>query len=153
MGLFLTNSSLMVIWITSNNTIIENVYPSLLKNFSAQWNNYHFSRLWWEQASAPLHHADHVTEHLQEIFQRHVISCNVDEWHTRSPDLTPCDFFQWFTWRGKYFQLHLLFLVFWDNELLLSLKQDQYETCCSLYFKGWSACGRANLTFLHNLVV
>ena len=72
----------------------EEVFPQLIRKFGNQFNNGHFSRLWWAQNGAPAHNALETREWLEEFFPNHIVALNhAVEWPPRSPDLSPCDFF------------------------------------------------------------
>ena len=59
----------------------EELFPQLTDKFGNQFNNGHFSRLWWTQDGAPPHRSNEVREWLMEFFHHHVIALSHDiEW-------------------------------------------------------------------------
>ena len=58
--------------------------------------NGRFQRLWWIQDGVPPHRRVIVMERLQQLFGERVVALNhAVEWPSRSPELTPSDFFLW----------------------------------------------------------
>ena len=83
----------------------EQVLPELFDTFIDQFENGHFTRLWWAQDGAPAHRSDEIREFLTEFFQRRIIALHHPrEWPPRSPDLTPCDYFLWGYLKEKVFR-------------------------------------------------
>ena len=84
----------------------EQVLPELFDTFIDQFENGHFTRLWWAQDGAPAHRSDEIREFLTEFFQRRIIALHHPrEWPPRSPDPTPCDFFCGGTLKERCFVL------------------------------------------------
>jgi len=57
------------------------------------------------QDGAPCHRGIQVKNRLKDVFGDHIIGAGHDaEWPTRSPDLTPCDFFLWGHLKNKVYK-------------------------------------------------
>ena len=83
----------------------EKVLPELFNLFPNQFDNGHFTRLWWAQDGAPAHRTVEISEFLTEFFQNRIIALDhPTEWPPRSPDLTPCDYFLWGYLKSKVFR-------------------------------------------------
>lgn len=62
--------------------------------------------LWFQRDGASAHTSRCSLEIIKDMFSGHVVSFQGDiEWHPRSPDLTPCDFFLWGYLKSKVFQI------------------------------------------------
>ena len=85
----------------------EELFPQLTDKFGNQFNNGHFSRLWWAQDGASPHRSNEVREWLMEFFHHRVIALRHDiecpPPPPRSPDLTPCDYFLWGYLKSKVY--------------------------------------------------
>jgi hypothetical protein len=61
-------------------------------------------RIWYQQDGAPPHYAVIVRRYLDEVFpNRWVGRRGQTEWPTRSPDLTPLDFYLWGYLKSKVY--------------------------------------------------
>lgn len=70
------------------------VFPSVAYNY--QLYGPVFQGLWWFQDGAPAHGALPVRRLLRARFENRVVALqHAVEWPTRSPDLTPLDFYLW----------------------------------------------------------
>ena len=70
--------------------MVENFALPLLRRF------YDLNTVWWAQDGAPAHRTIAVRNRLNQLFGRQVIGMgHENQWPTRSPDLTPLDFFLW----------------------------------------------------------
>ena len=67
----------------------EELFPQLTDKFGNQFNNDHFSRLWWAQDGAPPHRPNDVREWLMEFFHHHVIALRHD---IRNPPKQGCEY-------------------------------------------------------------
>ena len=71
---------------------IRDILPKMLENVPLQIRQ----RLWLQHDGAPAHFALNVREYLNYVFpKRWIWRGGPVQWPSRSPDLTPMDFFIW----------------------------------------------------------
>jgi len=83
--------------------IQQEVVPQMEMHFQRLRNGL-FRYVWWAQDGAPAHRLIAVRHLLRELFNDRVVAMNHPvEWPSRSPDLTPCDYFLWGYLKNKVY--------------------------------------------------
>ena len=97
----------------------ENYLEMLQKFFLPELrNNASVENCYFQQDGAPAHYARKVRDYLNQLFpDRWIGHRGPLEWATRSPDLTPCNFFLWGSLRVKFTPHGLKTLKSWNKKL------------------------------------
>jgi hypothetical protein len=77
----------------SSTTVTGAIYRGFIDQFVATLTEEEVFHGWFQQDNAPAHTAQATLQQLQMYFGERVISRGL--WPTRSPDLTPPDYFLW----------------------------------------------------------
>ena len=85
----------------------ERYHLTLSKFFFKQIEEADLDNIWFQQDGATCHTANATLNLLRPIFENHIINKRGDvNWHPRSCDLTPLDYFLWGAVKDKCYSNH-----------------------------------------------